>query len=1034
MKSRLLHLPPAAKFVIVMSPLLLLGISHAQVPAWEPTISLPYAANAGTQSAFSNGYGQHVLTSHDSLVYMLLGNDGAALYGHEDADFQYGDLGAAVTAYNGSVFLVMGHPIPGSPNDQIYLFQSTDGGQTWPADPLWRNVGTEVHSLDAFADVLGVHIVWDISGPASEVYYVRFDPPSQQWFDTKHVTEGSPTGTFPKVVTSPQRAHVAFVRYDTSPDVGATRSVDFSTNPPTWGSVTDASIGGSGEVADHGIARRGDSLDLVLFRSSTPRGIYATQKHVDGVSWPTATLLSNTNDLSFSEASNRRRRIAILNDTLYVPYATGGTYYGVKLLTRTPSGGWSNSGKIDSSTTEYGNTTVSASRTGVYLYWNKGNWLNPQMKRKVYPLGGSIAENTFLTGNNWITDILYIPSGKTVTAKANCNTYVLANKKIVVQSGGTLVVEPGANFYFESGASLEVAGTLTVQSGGTPAAFTRYGGTSETWDGLYITGTASLNNASISYATTGISGGATALTVSGGNISNCTVGANVVKAGYFSGVTFANNSTAVIVNSKNTFDMVGCNVTNASIGVEILCKSPQYSRRIRNSDFSGISAAAVLATNYSWIDITDCSFSGTDGEGIALVGSSPTVLRNTIEGFKYGLNCASGSLPLLQTDFAQGANTITGNGTGVQCEDESHALLGVFDQWVEGGYNRILSNADYDAAIHSGSIVLAENNWWGSREDPPGVFDIDGTSELDYDPWLEEDPLPGNARPEGGGGYVYEPSSAMRQALRERMEGRYDDAARTLQSIISSEESPPHEKRWAIVQLGTVDQRAPEMRLSEYVNSIASTDPAVIRSVRLIMPSLYLAEGRGTAALSALERNIQDYPNSGMQRSSFYMKFLSLLYEQEDAGSAQTVLAALAAGYPESRECRLARIQMANFLAAPPPPPDAGPQPGSPTVCTTPMRLNLLQNYPNPFNSSTTISYQLPTGGHVTLEIFDVLGRKIATLVDDRREAGRYSVTWGGTSQTGSLMASGIYLARFSVTSETGEVLSMKVNKLLLMK
>ena len=72
-----------------------------------------------------------------------------------------------------------------------------------------------------------------------------------------------------------------------------------------------------------------------------------------------------------------------------------------------------------------------------------------------------------------------------------------------------------------------------------------------------------------------------------------------------------------------------------------------------------------------------------------------------------------------------------------------------------------------------------------------------------------------------------------------------------------------------------------------------------------------------------------------------------------------------------------------------------------------PATFSLLQNYPNPFNPTTVISYQLPVTGQVTLEVYDMLGREIATLVNDRENAGSYSVKFDG-----SKLASGVYFYR----------------------
>ncbi len=94
-----------------------------------------------------------------------------------------------------------------------------------------------------------------------------------------------------------------------------------------------------------------------------------------------------------------------------------------------------------------------------------------------------------------------------------------------------------------------------------------------------------------------------------------------------------------------------------------------------------------------------------------------------------------------------------------------------------------------------------------------------------------------------------------------------------------------------------------------------------------------------------------------------------------------------------------------------------------------PTIYTLFQNYPNPFNPSTQIEFDLPQGGQVSLDVYDVLGRKIAGLVQGYKEAGNHTVTWDASN-----LAGGIYFARFSVTDAQGNVKYTNVNKLVLMK
>jgi hypothetical protein len=77
-----------------------------------------------------------------------------------------------------------------------------------------------------------------------------------------------------------------------------------------------------------------------------------------------------------------------------------------------------------------------------------------------------------------------------------------------------------------------------------------------------------------------------------------------------------------------------------------------------------------------------------------------------------------------------------------------------------------------------------------------------------------------------------------------------------------------------------------------------------------------------------------------------------------------------------------------------------------------PQTLELAQNYPNPFNPETTIEFAIPKNSFVKLAVFNVLGQKIATLVNRDLTAGVYHEQWHGTADSGVTASSGIYFYR----------------------
>jgi hypothetical protein len=80
----------------------------------------------------------------------------------------------------------------------------------------------------------------------------------------------------------------------------------------------------------------------------------------------------------------------------------------------------------------------------------------------------------------------------------------------------------------------------------------------------------------------------------------------------------------------------------------------------------------------------------------------------------------------------------------------------------------------------------------------------------------------------------------------------------------------------------------------------------------------------------------------------------------------------------------------------------------------TPLTFSLQQNYPNPFNPTTRIMYTIPSALQTNMVVYDLLGRRVKTLVNEVQHAGEHSVQWNGVTDDGTSVASGVYFVRLT--------------------
>lgn len=620
----------------------------------------------------------------------------------------------------------------------------------------------------------------------------------------------------------------------------------------------------------------------------------------------------------------------------------------------------------------------------------------------------------------------------------------------------TLTMAQGTTGVFLNGGSLSISGALySLGTLAQPVAL--YGGIGG-WNGVVVesNGVAILNYAVIVAGNVGITSHTTSVfLLDHCYFNNCPVAVDIssvidpppLQTALLRYVDISNCGTGVRVGSNTSLTMENSTISYTSIGVQIIpveLYDILPSMSIRSSSIE-ISGAGIIVDGFSNLTIEDNTLSSYDGSatGIACNNSSPTILRNRLERFKYGLYCSNSSSPVLDDGRTGGCNTITNCDVGVQCEEKSNANLGYISGLLgdEGGQNGIYDNVSYDVVLTNKSIVLGENNYWTDPHDPASHFLVDPGCEIDYDPWLFDPPTCGSQMPLAGGGLKSGSSGGddpqmnprnplVQQALLLRFTGRFAEAVTFLRGMIGNNSISETLRSWAVHQVFAIAQRLRNPNLTLFLRSSIVQYPCLARDIRAILPRSYLQEGSSDSALAIFNANIQMYPNSALERAALYGKFLHTMYARRDTTASRTLHGQLLALYNASLEAKLADLQWDVQTGASRP---TGNYPSIPSPSTPklvagssnelPREFSLGQNYPNPFNPSTSISYALPSDAHVTIRVYDVLGREVLTLVDGIVEAGYHQTQFDGIG-----LSSGVYLYRM----EAGHYVAVK--KFVLLK
>ncbi len=599
------------------------------------------------------------------------------------------------------------------------------------------------------------------------------------------------------------------------------------------------------------------------------------------------------------------------------------------------------------------------------------------------------------------------------TAWKTGDTY-LVEGTLTVAAGVTLTVEQGAIVKFMQNAELKVDGVLTANAmGGPPITFTSLNA-GEMWKGITF---------------------------------GTTIGSQVQYA------NISNAQTAISARHDNGLSVAHCTITGGTIGVYLYESggggNPPTS--ITDNTIVGASSQGIFAdVGASMAIIQNNTLQGPGNYGMFFVVSSPVqVVGNKASGFdKAGIYCEKAS-PGLVNRLAGGHNCSTSNEIGVYALYYSNPILGRAVS-SQSGLNSFASNVSFQIALEDNCFVYAEDNFWRvGGPDPNTDFSVDATSMLFYDPFLDSDPngCTGGSAPFAGRISGKEIRDGMsngplddqlaQEAIRMRLQRRHAEAMGVLRAIIASPQSSEELVRWAVNELlanyQAVSVPAPSNRLSQYLRTLLQnrSNNQTKRIIRDVMAPACLHEGDGAGVLAALDESIRLYPNTTSEVLALYSKVSFALNVAKDIQLAQNTLQILTARYPGHELTHLATVLVRLYRNEQRTTPTSS---GKFVVSMNssserPRVYSLDQNYPNPFNPSTTINFDLPEPSHVSLVVYDVLGRKVAEIANGLHEAGYHSATWNASD-----VASGVYFARFTATDVSGNLKLSKVNKLLLTK
>ena len=619
-------------------------------------------------------------------------------------------------------------------------------------------------------------------------------------------------------------------------------------------------------------------------------------------------------------------------------------------------------------------------------------------------------EATNQYGASYSTAITVSAAPSTISSNTTWSGTIYVNNNVTIDSGSTLTISQGTNVVFAAGNnySLSSNGQLNVQQ----ATFNSNSSSPSAgdWGSIVLNGSGAdgsvIDYSNIDYGTQ----------VDITNTSNVTIENCFITNNSGHGIYFYNSSGSALNNAIAN--------TNVNHGIYVLSSTVTCDGNV------------IYKTNQN-----------QQGAGIQYSESSGYIWRNDVDYYNWGIAAIWGSSPLWENVDSSGGrnNRITHCQIGVMVYQNSYPDIG--EPYPTYGTSSIYDN-DVDVALNTWystvSNLDASGNYWNGGNPSNAIFQTGPGSSIYVDPYVSTDfwsgfpipsaqsrvketvkpPIVASATPGNSpnatnnfktrAGTSFDSLSIGIKYLEKR---RHKEAADFFMSYLGRH--PQAEAGYVYLYSCADSTTRPD--IIKYFKSLPSQ---AAREDKLLLSNLYLRQGDIWDAKLVNDGIMDSNPNTALAEKAELNNFYIALFDENDANQASSILNDVVQKASLSTPMEISDAEHALKMYVDP---NSGRMPNMSSQQTglsnEPQANGLVQNYPNPFNPTTLISYNLRAAGNVTLNVYDVLGRKVMTLVSGYQSVGIHSAEFNGDN-----LASGVYFYRLTAPGIS------QIKKMILLK